>query len=117
MVLLWTRSRGQKTNFKMALTPKEIKSQQGHLTILWNDDHASTYEARDLRLACRCAACVDEWTHENLIKADKIPGSIKPTKIEVVGNYALHFTWSDGHSTGIYTYEYLRGLCHCQACR
>jgi len=28
---------------------------------------------------------------------------LKPEKIEVVGNYALHFTWSDGHSTGIYS--------------
>jgi ATP-binding protein involved in chromosome partitioning len=32
-------------------------------------------------------------------------------KIEVVGNYALAFYWSDGHSTGIYSYEHLRKLC------
>jgi DUF971 family protein len=29
---------------------------------------------------------------------------------EKVGNYALRFGFSDGHSTGLYTYEYLRNL-------
>jgi hypothetical protein len=33
-----------------------------------------------------------------------------------VGNYALAFAWSDGHSTGIYTFEYLRKLCPCPQC-
>ncbi|MBZ0307403.1 MAG: DUF971 domain-containing protein, partial [Anaerolineae bacterium] len=28
-----------------------------------------------------------------------------------VGNYALQFTWDDGHHTGIYTWEYLLRLC------
>lgn len=31
--------------------------------------------------------------------------------LEVVGNYALQFTWDDGHHTGIYTWEYLLRLC------
>ena len=29
---------------------------------------------------------------------------------EQVGNYALRFGFSDGHSTGLYTYDYLRNL-------
>jgi DUF971 family protein len=33
-----------------------------------------------------------------------------------VGNYALQFVWSDGHETGIYTFEYLRKLCPCSQC-
>jgi DUF971 family protein len=33
-----------------------------------------------------------------------------------VGNYALTFTWSDGHATGIYPYDRLRGLCPCLEC-
>jgi DUF971 family protein len=28
----------------------------------------------------------------------------------MVGNYALNPRWSDGHETGIYTFEYLRDL-------
>ena len=43
-------------------------------------------------------------------KPDQIPAVVKPVKIDVVGNYALHFTWSDGHNTGIYSYDYLRSL-------
>ncbi len=34
--------------------------------------------------------------------------------IEPVGHYALRPTFSDGHSTGIYSWEYLRELCERQ---
>jgi DUF971 family protein len=37
--------------------------------------------------------------------------------IRAVGNYAIEFRWQDGHSTGIYSYDYLRALCPCSACR
>jgi DUF971 family protein len=36
-----------------------------------------------------------------------VPGSLG---LDQVGNYALSFTWGDGHSSGIYTFRYLRGL-------
>ncbi len=97
--------------------PKEIKAAEGKLTILWSDGHRSAYDCRDLRLACRCAACVDEWSHESLVRPELIPPQIKASAIEVVGAYALHFTWSDGHSTGIYSYDYLREICGCEDCR
>jgi DUF971 family protein len=97
--------------------PQEIKTSNGIVTILWSDRHHSRYEARELRLGCRCAGCVDEWTHESLIKADRIPQTLTPKAIEVMGNYALHFDWSDGHNTGIYTYDYLREVCACDECK
>ncbi len=98
-------------------TPREIKAKDGFIHIVWNDDHVSRYSGRDLRLSCRCAACVNEWTHERIIVADHVPPVVKPTAIQVIGNYALQFNWSDCHSTGIYTYDYLRELCSCQTCR
>src|SRR4051794_25591039 len=101
----------------MKPTPIDVKAAEGKVAIAWSDGHQSRYEARDLRLACRCAACVDEWTHQSLIKPDLIPKSITPKAIEVVGSYALHFTWSDGHNTGIYTYDYLREVCACDECK
>jgi len=101
----------------MKPVPQEIKSAGGKLTIVWSDRHASRYDGRELRLACRCAACVDEWTHETLVRPSQVPPSISPTAIEVVGNYALHFNWSDGHNTGIYTYDYLREVCSCDDCK
>lgn len=41
---------------------------------------------------------------------------VSPLAIEPVGRYALRFQWSDGHATGIYTFEYLRELCPCPSC-
>jgi DUF971 family protein len=97
--------------------PREIKASEGNIRIRWSDEHQSEYVARDLRLACRCAGCVDEWTHERTVQESHVPTSLQPKGIDVVGNYALHFTWSDGHSTGIYTYDYLRDVCACADCR
>ncbi len=37
--------------------------------------------------------------------------------IEPVGRYGLTPVWEDGHRTGIFTYEKLRALCECEACR
>ena len=36
------------------------------------------------------------------------------TRIETVGNYALQFHFSDGHDSGIYSWEYLHELCRDQ---
>ena len=41
--------------------PKRIKAEEGRVAIVWSDAHESAYEARDLRLACRCAACNPAW--------------------------------------------------------
>jgi DUF971 family protein len=99
------------------ITPKKIRADQSRIAIEWSDAHASVYTPRDLRLACVCAACVDEWTRKSLVRSDQIPLQIKATKIDVVGNYALQFYWSDGHSSGIYAYDYLRSLCACDDCK
>ena len=36
--------------------------------------------------------------------------------IEAVGAYAIQISWSDGHSTGIYSWEWLRAACPCGEC-
>ena len=48
------------------------------LGISWNDGHESVYEVRNIRLSCRCANCVDEWTREKILKDESVPGNIKP---------------------------------------
>lgn len=87
------------------------------LGIVWNDGHSSIYGVRKLRLACRCAQCVDEWTQESRIKEENISLEVRPNHIETVGRYALQFIWSDGHDTGIYPFEQLRSLCECPLCK
>lgn len=47
---------------------------------------------------------------------DTPPGNIDLQQIEQLGSYALQFFWSDGHSTGIYTWSLLREACPCAIC-
>ena len=44
------------------------------------------------------------------------PQGIFATTHQMVGRYAIAFAWSDGHSTGIYPYEYILEMCECDAC-
>ena len=37
-------------------------------------------------------------------------GELVIDNVELVGNYAIKIAFSDGHATGIYTWEYLRSL-------
>lgn len=80
------------------------------LRISWKDGCVSEYVPRGLRLACPCAGCVDEMSGVRTLAPDAVDEGVYPTAIHYVGRYALQFVWSDGHSTGIYTYEYLRAL-------
>ena len=66
--------------------------------------------ARALRLACPCAECVEEMTGEPLLEPSRVPMDIKPLQLELVGSYALRVRWSDGHATGLFTWEQLRRL-------
>ncbi len=86
-------------------TPDEAR-----LRIVWKDGVVSEYVPRDLRLVCPCAGCVDEMTGARTLLSEQVHDSVYPTAIHYVGQYALQFVWSDGHSTGIYTFEYLREM-------
>ena len=90
-------------------TPSEISRANLHdLSIVWKDGHQSIYPARYLRLRCPCAGCVDEWTGRQVLKSADVPEDVAPTSLQLVGRYALRVHWSDGHSHGIYTFEFLR---------
>jgi DUF971 family protein len=92
--------------------PDEIGPDESgtRLRIVWRDGEESLFEPRTLRLRCPCAGCVDEHTGQRILVSDMVPEGVHPTAIHYVGRYALQFMWSDGHSTGIYPYEYLRRL-------
>ena len=42
--------------------------------------------------------------------------ALKMLAVEPVGNYAIRINWSDGHSSGIYSYEHFREICQCREC-
>ena len=80
------------------------------LRIEWKDGQVSEYLPRALRQSCPCASCVDEVSGVRTLAPESVGEGVYPTAIHYVGRYALQFMWSDGHSTGIYTFEYLREL-------
>ncbi|MDP9257177.1 MAG: gamma-butyrobetaine hydroxylase-like domain-containing protein, partial [Actinomycetota bacterium] len=84
--------------------------------ILWKDGHESLYTGYALRVGCRCAVCADEISGNKRLREESISKDIRPLSIDPVGRYAIRFQWSDGHSTGIYTFEHLRELCPCPIC-
>lgn len=94
-----------------SFVPLEIlRANQNDVRIRWNDGKDDIYNARMLRLACSCAACQDEMSGKRLIKESEVTLDVKPLNIEQVGRYAIQIHWSDGHATGIYTFDYLREL-------
>jgi len=81
------------------------------LSILWEDGQEVDLDVRDLRLACHCALCVEEMSGRALLDPVNIRPDVAPRMIHSVGNYAITINWSDGHSTGIYSFELLRVIC------
>lgn len=97
--------------------PKRIKRVSPTQTdVYWNDGHFSSFPSWYLRESCPCADCVDEFTGERKIVPGSIPSTLERTSIELIGNYAVQFTWSDDHSTGLYTFDFLRSICPCSQC-
>jgi DUF971 family protein len=93
--------------------------------IVWADDHKSHYDFIYLREECPCATCNDERENKSAFASAAAPSAValpmfKPKaraqKATSVGNYAIQITFNDGHSTGIYSYEYLRSICPCAEC-
>jgi len=80
------------------------------LSVLWEDGRRDDFDVRDLRLACPCAACVEEMSGRVLLDPNRVRPDVTPLTITSTGNYAIKIHWNDGHSTGIYSFERLRAL-------
>jgi DUF971 family protein len=84
------------------------------LEITWADGVHSVLPLRMLRKNCPCAGCQGE---RDLLGRTMMPivqttydGPITAVGAELVGNYAIRIDWVDGHSSGIYTFNFLREL-------
>ena len=98
---------------------KEVKAKRVLLTedsviIEWSDGQLCSYLARDLRLNCGCAECVEEWSQRKLLDPASVPADIRAEDYLEVGRYALQFLWSDAHYTGIYPFETIRRILPCK---
>lgn len=92
--------------------PKSLKADTaaGVLEVVWADDHQVRYPLRYLRENCNCAVCVDELTGRRILDLATIPDDIAIRSMRHVGSYAVGIEWSDGHNTGLLTWERLRDL-------
>ena len=95
--------------------------------ITWADGHSSHYDFTYLRDQCPCATCNDERGKKeampvattNLLSSPLLPMYKPKPRAQAatqVGNYAVQISFTDGHSTGIFSYDYLRTLCQCEEC-
>jgi DUF971 family protein len=114
---------------KIAVTPEKVRvlvTEGKGLEIDWADGHKSAWAFNWLREACPCATCVEERNLEGRKAGQPKPKPAallpmytpppKPASAHPVGRYAIQFNWADGHSSGIYSWEYLRRMCQCQEC-
>lgn len=101
----------------MAENPKSIKTfkDKGTMELVWQDDRSFALPFKFIRGECPCAVCVNEFTGERILDITTIPEDICPTAMSYIGNYALKIVWSDGHDTGLYTWDRLGILCEMHA--
>jgi DUF971 family protein len=94
--------------------PIEVRHEKGarRLVVTWDDGHESAFALDYLRSWCPCASCQG---HDPVARYLGLTGQ-DMTHVELVGNYALSPTWTDGHNTGIYSFRLLRRLCPCAQC-
>jgi ATP-binding protein involved in chromosome partitioning len=96
---------------KVVNRPKEVNTNDEKVTVItWEDGKISRYPNRYLRSMCPCAQCVNETTGERIISIESIDPNVRLVSVSPVGRYALHFQWSDGHGTGLYSFDTLHKL-------
>jgi DUF971 family protein len=82
------------------------------LSIQWDNGEKTICFTKTLRQHCPCATCQEERENRDPLKViSSDQEHIELKKWRYVGNYAVKLEWSDGHDTGIYTYEFIRQLC------
>ena len=98
------------------------------IKIDWKDLHHSEYPLAYLRDECPCATCTGahgtspEKSNYSAAAASKdlfpmYAPKLKMLDVEEVGSYAVRISWSDGHSTGIYSFDHFRRICPCDECK
>ena len=114
---------------RISITPDKVRvllTEGKGVEIDWLDGHRSSWSFAWLREACPCATCVEERKLDGRKAGQPKPAPAavllmytppaKPASAHAVGRYAIQFNWQDGHSGGIYSWEYLRRSCQCPEC-
>jgi len=118
------------TVLHQAAEPEHIAiSKSKGIKIDWKDGHHSDYLLGYLRDECPCASCTGahgtepqktNYAAEDAAPKDLFPmfkPALKMLSVEEVGSYAIKISWSDGHNTGIYSFDHFRKICPCEQCK
>jgi len=87
-----------------------VTAEEAAIRVQWPDGTVDRLANRDVRSACQCAACVEEFSGKKLLDPATIPQGIQATSVATLGNYAVSIAWNDGHTSGIFTWERLREI-------
>ena len=114
---------------RISVTPQKVRvriTEGKGMEIDWVDGHRSAWSFAWLHDACPCATCVEERKADGrkIGQPKPKPTAVlpmytppaKPASAHPVGRYAIQFNWQDGHSGGIYSWDYLRRVCQCGEC-
>lgn len=88
-------------------TQVHLREADRTLELEWTDGAKTLFSLRYLRGWCPCAHCQGHFAKE--MRFQDVPDPMLET-VEPVGGYAMKPRWTDGHQSGIYSYEYLRQL-------
>ena len=81
--------------------------------VKWQNKQESVFSFLLLRKLCPCAFCSGEkdvFGNTYAGPSQKTDKNIKITKYSLIGNYGVRFFFSDNHSDGIYTFDFLKKL-------
>ena len=112
------RDEGRGQGYSPGMRPVDLQIIGEELAIKWEDQTESYLRLERLRRACPCAGCRGEIdVLGQLHKGPDIPlahQSFQLTRISPVGGYAVQPFWADGHSSGLFTFDYLRRVAEAQ---
>lgn len=95
------------------LLPTNIALIGDELAVAWNDGTESFLGLEALRRNCPCAMCGGEPDVLGRVELPEVSYTAQSFKLrgwQIVGGYAVQPAWEDGHSTGLYTFPYLRKI-------
>ncbi len=96
------------------MRPLDIQAVGEELAIRWSEGREDYLRLETLRRHCPCAGCQGETDIMGALSKGPEQSLSTPSfrlvRFSIVGGYGIQPVWGDGHSTGIYSYDYLRRL-------
>ena len=94
----------------------DIRRDDAEMEIEWKAGNTHRLPLEVVRGFCPCAVCVAQRSSEgqrsdlHVLSAEEESITTNVAGVTPVGRYAIQIKWSDGHDTGIYTFDYLKSL-------